>query len=360
MYFKFNQNCLCNIPGFFYPTTVVLVDNDVESSSETALKLQEQYNVITYTDAKKAYTALTQKANQNTFTGWKTSHKISNTLQYRDEVYNKNRFNEVLIVVLEYDMRDSEKQDAIYKADFFIYALSTNDQKESSRHDHHKHEYILLTLRRLETLDGYFTKEVLRKDSQISKTNPSYITELLDKINFLMTDEFQTISHSVATLLVKDKTSFLNDGNFLPILNAYLEEHKICEGYLFDSQGSLVLLDNKVNIHWLFVRNETGIRSSINKAKERGAPQSVIQALESKKFILSLYEPEDFERREKIDWDAYLIKADVFRDDNKKHEVFGYIPSDYYYAFTQNFPEHGINIESIVSYESFLKSKADK
>ena len=28
MYFKFNHGVLCNIPGFFYPTTVMLIDND--------------------------------------------------------------------------------------------------------------------------------------------------------------------------------------------------------------------------------------------------------------------------------------------------------------------------------------------
>lgn len=357
MYFKFNQNCLCNIPGFFYPTTVVLVDNDEEFLLKTALKLKDRYTVVTYTDAKKAYTALTRKNNKTIFSGWKTSHKISNILEYRDEVYNKNRFNEVLIVILEYDMRSPEKQDIIYKADCFIEAVSTNDRQKSDAHDYHKHNHILFTSRRLEALDEKFTENVLRKDSQITKANPRCMSELLDMINFLITHEFQYISHGVATILAKDKTSFLNDGNFLPIFNAYLEKHKICEGYLFDSQGSLMLLDNKANIHWLFVRNEVGISGSIKKAKKWGAPTSVIKDLESKKLILSLYEEEDFERREEIDWDAYLQNPEVFEDKNKKHEVFQHVASDYYYAFTQDFPEHGMKLENIVSYESFLKNK---
>ena len=355
MYFKFNQNCLCNIPGFFYPTTVVLVDNDEDSLSKTVLNLQERYKIATYTDAKKAYEALTQ--NENIFTGWKTSHKISNILEYRDEVYNKNRFNEVLVVILEYDMRSPEKQDIIYKADCFIRSVSTNDIGKSKTHYHREHNYILFTSRGLEAIDEQFTENFLRKDSQITKTNPRCMGELLDMINFSMTHEFQKISHAVATILVKDKTSFLNDGNFLPIFNTYLEKHKICEGYLFDSQGSLMLLDNQANIHWLFVRNEAGISNSIKKAKKWGAPASVIKALEAKKLILSLYEEEDFERRQKIDWDAYLKKPEIFEDKDKKHEVFQHISSDYYYVFTQDFPEHGMKVENIVSYEAFLKSK---
>lgn len=89
----------------------------------------------------------------------------------------------------------------------------------------------------------------------------------------------------------------------------------------------------------------------------QGAPASVIKALEAKKLILSLYEEEDFERRQKIDWDAYLKKPEIFEDKDKKHEVFQHISSDYYYVFTQDFPEHGMKVENIVSYEAFLKSK---
>ena len=356
MYFKFNHGVLCNIPGFFYPTTVMLIDNDAEFLSETALELQNRYKTITCTDAKKAYELLTKKKGKERFKGWEIGNKIYKAIEYRDEVYNKSRFNEVLVVVLEYDMRSPEKQSAIYEADYFLRHMGMDDYYAS-----HKHNYILLTAKRLEELNKEFTEEVLRKENQIKKTNPGHIVQLFDKINCLMTEEFQHICHGIATLLVsEEKTSFLNDGNFLPIFNVYLEEHKICEGYLFDSQGSLMLLDNKANIHWLFVRSETGVINSITKAKKWGAPASVIKALESKKLILSLYELEDFERREEIDWDAYLLKAEVFNDKDKKHEVFGHIPSDYYYAFTQDFPEHGMKTENIVSYESFLKSKENK
>lgn len=356
MYFKFNHTALCNIPIFFYPTTIMLVDNDAGFLSETALELQKKYKVITHTDARKARAVLSQKKGKEVFKGWEINNKKYKVIEYRNEVYNRYRFNEVLVVVLEYDMSDPEKQDAIYSADYFIQEIGIADYYQS-----HTHAYILLTSKRLEELDKAFATEVLRKGSYIKKINPGHINLLFDRINCLITEKFQALGHGVAiNLVVEENTSFLNDSNFLPILNAYLEENKICEGYLFDSQGSLMLLDNKANIHWLFVRNESGIKGSIKMAKKWNAPESVIQALKSKKLILSLYEPEDFERREEINWDAYLLKADVFKDKDKKHEVFEYIPSDYYYAFTQDFPEHGVNVEGIVSYESFLKSKDGK
>ena len=354
MYFKFNHSCLCNIPGFFYPTTVMLIDNDAEFLSETAIELQKRYKTATYTNAKKAALLLTQKKGSEVFKGRETSTRIDKVIEIRDEVYNKNRFNEVLIVVLEYDMQGFEDHHPNYNAEYFTNLVGKNDYYQS-----HTHDYLLLTSRRFEEFNKEF-KKIIRQKNCIKKTNPGHIGQLFDRINFLMADEFQDSSHGIASLLIHDaneKTSFLNDGNFLPIFNTYLKKHKICEGYLFDSQGSLMLLDNKADIHWLFVRNETGIINSIKKAKKWGAPASVIKALESKKLILSLYEPEDFERREKIDWDAYLLKNEVFHDKNKNHEVFGYIPSDYYYAFTQGFPYHGMKTANIISYESFLKNK---
>lgn len=335
----------------------MLIDNDAEFLSETAMELQKLYKIATYTNAKKAALLLTQKKGSEVFKGRETSSRIDKVIEIRDEVYNKNRFNEVLVVVLEYDMQGFEGNSPNYNAEDFTNLIGTNDYYQS-----HTHDYLLLTSRRFEEFNKEF-KEIIRKNNYIKKTNPGHTSQLFDRINFLMADEFQGSSHGIASLLVHDvneKTSFLNDGNFLPIFNAYLEEHKICEGYLFDSQGSLMLLDNKSNIHWLFVRNETGIINSIKKAKKWGAPASVIKALESTKLILSLYEPEDFERREEIDWDEYLLKAEVFNDKDKKHEVFGYIPSDYYYAFTQSFPGHGVKTENIISYEYFLKSKEIK
>jgi hypothetical protein len=74
-------------------------------------------------------------------------------------------------------------------------------------------------------------------------------------------------------------------------------------------------------------------------------------------MILSLYEKEDFESRKSIDWDKHLLKANVFKDEGKKLEVFENRPSDYYYAFTENFPEHEIDKDKILSYDAFLRQK---
>jgi hypothetical protein len=135
-----------------------------------------------------------------------------------------------------------------------------------------------------------------------------------------------------------------------------MNEHHICEMYLFDKQGSCIFLDEEANLSWLFVRNETGIENSIKLAEQYHAPTSVISALKEKQVILSLYEKEDFERRKIIDWDQYLLPATVFTGDDKYITSFKLNPhSNYYYAFTNKFPDHGIEQDKILSYKAFLK-----
>lgn len=347
MFVKFYQSSLCNIPAFFYPTTVLMVDDDVGFLKATALELVDTYKTVTFSDSNEAIAFLTRQ-NGAFFRGrLLAEHLEDGILAFRNEPYNARRFDDVLVSIVDYDMPNKSGFDVMQYVGLSDYYKS------------HEHSYILLTAKKYNDFDKELAEDRVGKNF-ISKFDDNHLRDLLLRINQQATDMFQGVCHSLTTSLTKnpqEKTSFLNDGNFLPILNDFLKAHNICEGYLFDKQGSLMMLDNDANLYWLFVRNTHGMVNSIEKAKQYHAPQSVIEALESKKFILSLYEKADFESRTHIDWDKYLLKADVFKDENKKLEVFNHCPSDYYYVFTKDFPEHGIDRSKILSYSEFLKTK---
>lgn len=344
MAITFSPSPLCNIPGFFYPTTVLLVDDDPGALEAISSDLMSHYKTISFLDAEDAIQYLTNKSTAF-FQGHALSDNLSHDiLAFRREVYNSKRFQDVLISVIDYEMPN--------KTGFDVWKnVTLNDYQHQ-----HEHSYILLTAKRYVDFEEELAKESIGKNF-ISKFDPNYSKYLLERINHLSADMFLSISHGIANSLVRhseEKTSFLNDGNFLPTLNSYLNEQDICEGYLFDRQGSLMLLDKEAKLHWLFVRNDKGVERSIQQARHYGAPNTVIQRLESKKVILSLYEKEDFESRDYIDWDSYLLDASLFKDENKSLSVFNHVPSDYYYAFTDNLPNHGIDEHKICSYQSFL------
>ncbi len=348
MYVVFGHETLCNIPAFFYPTTILLVDDDPGFLDKISSELKKHYKTVTFTDSNQAVKFLTQQTGGPFFRGRTLSERLDKSiLEFRREVYNKERFKDVLISVIDFDMPDKSGFDVMRHV-----GLSDDAQG-------HPHSYILLTAKRYTDFDKESSHDEVRKNF-ISKHDPKYLEYLLESINKHETMMFQIAGHEASNSLVHDshaKTSFLNDGNFLPIFNAYLKEHDICEGYLFDKQGSFMLLDKQANISWLFVRNEKGMENSITMAKQHNAPKAVLEALESKKFILSLYEKEDFASKGQIDWDKYLLKASVLKDENKQLKVFDHCPSDYYYAFTSDFMEHGIDGSKILSYADFLKGK---
>ena len=99
------------------------------------------------------------------------------------------------------------------------------------------------------------------------------------------------------------------------------------------------------------------MKNSIELAKEFGAPKEIIESLESKKFLLSLYERKDFESRENIDWESHLLPANEFISNDEYLRFFSDLkPKEepkYYYAFTKNFPGNHIDNSRIISYEPF-------
>ena len=343
----FCSSRLCNIPGVFYPTTILSVDDDQVAIDAVIAALAGYYKTISFLDSNKALDFLTDKTGKF-FRGRAISNKIDEgVLGFRKEAYNDKRFDDVLIAIIDYDMPEQSGFDVWQN-------VGLNDYYQS-----HEHSYILFTAKKYSDFQEELANEAVGKNF-ISKFDPNHPKYLIEAINKLSTGMFQRVGHGIANILNHDeseKTSFLNDGNFLSILNPYLQEHDICEGYLFDKQGSLMFLDNKANLSWLFVRNEQGVQNSIERARTYGAPDSVIASLKSKEMILSLYEKEDFESRKSIDWDKYLLKASVFKDEGKKLEIFEHRPSDYYYAFTDIFPEHGIDKDKILSYDDFLRQK---
>lgn len=312
------------------------------------MDLSSIYNAECYTDPNEALDSLNFHGTKIK-RGFIEKEYKGNVIVFREEVYNPHRFERKIISVLDFDMPNKNGFDVMEASERVDY-FSQNE-----------HSYILLTSKESSEFNqGIFAEGEVAKH-YISKWASDYAKQLLDRITSLHERIFQSAGYLLATDLAhskKEETSILFDDAFLIIFNEYLKKQDICEGYLFDKQGSMMLLDKHANLSWLIIRNEKGIHNSIQLAHEYGAPESVIKALKSKESILSLYDKVDFESRKAIDWEKYLLKTNVFEDlSTRQNEVFNYHPSNYYYAFTHDFPEHGIDSDKILSYATFLKNK---
>lgn len=346
------------MPACYHPTTTLSIDDDSTFLEMLSAEISDKIPMMCFDSPKKA---LDYTKNKHAYLPFTERCLIKNnditSLNFqsiRHEIYNANRFKEIFISITDYDMPHQDGIELIRNMQFL---------PEINQYTH-----IILTGKASEHF-----KEKLKKLSSsigyINKGDPDYLSKLLAAIETRQEKIFQWYSYIPARLLSKnphENTSFLFEGEFSNLFNEYLQQKNICELYLFDKQGSYVFLDKKANLSWLFVRNDTGVDKTIKLAERYQAPKSVIQALKGKKVILSLYEEEDFNNKRKINWDDYLLPASVFKSNNTylnffpdlNRNTFG--SSDYYYAFSQDFPNNNIDKNRILSYETYLASANEK
>lgn len=343
MFNTLDNNLLYIAPICSHPTTVMLVDDDGRFVEQLALQLSSQFACVTFTSVDAAIKYYADKRQDFIFKRDLTKGNSNIVATIRDEIYNADRFKEVVISVIDYDMPNKNGFD-------MMVSMGTPESMAC-------HSYILLTGKSPKDFNARLTNSNVAKNL-VSKGDPAYIPQLIKQIQDKSASIFQWSSYATARRLsfdVKEKPTFFFDGNFMGIFNAYIYENKICELYLFDRQGSFLFLDKDANLSWLFVRNDMGVAKSIATATKYNAPEAVIKALKSKEVILSLYEPQDFAALKNISWEKYLLPATILPTDDKYTSQLNlHYDSNYYYAFTKDFPSHGIARNKILSYQEFI------
>lgn len=344
------------MPVCYHPTTVLSIDDDKSFTDMLHIEVSDTISIRCFNQPQEAMKYI--KDNHHfPFTQRSLIQNENRTeldfLAIRNEVYNRDRFETILISVTDYDMPGIDGIELIHSMEF---------PKEVSQYNH-----IILTGKISDGFKEKLTKLGLNTE-YISKDDPKAINKLLELIDKRACKIFQWYSYMPARILSNnpnERSAFLFDGNFAPVLNSYIKEHSICEFYLFDKQGSYMFLNKDADLSWLFVRNELGIENTIRLANHYGAPKSVIEILKNKEAILSLYEEEDFKARKKINWDNYLLSAKVFESNDKYLTALPHLlpesqkkqcPIQYYYSFSNQFPENDIDITRILSYRKFLES----
>lgn len=347
------------MPICYHPTTLLSVDDDKGFLEFLSMKFEDKLPVLCFNSPEKAIEYIKNKHHFLPFTT-RCMNELQETVKFdlmslRQEFMNRDRFKAIFTVGTDYDMPGISGLELIKTMEF---------PPEVSQHSQ-----IIITGKVSDDFKNKVGKMGLSQ-VYIRKDDPDYLSKLLQLVKNRTQKIFQWYSYIPARLLSRnpnEKTAFLFDGNFSNTFNSYIEENDICEFYLFDKQGSYIFLDANANLSWLFIRNDIGIENSIKYAIEHGAPPAIIDALKSKKYILSLYEKEDFELRKKIDWEKYLVPATVFESNAQYLGFFPNLITDpknstednpkYYYGFTKDFPEHGIKQEEILSYNAFLEEQ---
>jgi CheY-like chemotaxis protein len=336
-------------PVCYHPTTVLSVDDDAAFSNILQLSVDDAFPLLCFNDPEKAKNFIKKEQLYYPFLSRCMKDNQFNILAMRRELYNKDRFKEIIISVTDYDMPHISGIELIKSMEFPV---------EISQHGH-----IILTGKASDEFKEQL-KAIDSSRSYIGKNDSDYVSKLIEIVKNRSRTIFSWYSYPVARVLSRDieeRAFMFFDGNFNNVFDKYLKEYNICEFYIFDRQGSYVFLDKDANLSWLIIRNEVGVEQSIQRARQYGAPVSVIDALRSRKYILSLYEEEDFQCVKPTDWSPYLIEAHLFESDEQYLSFFDDLILEgegskpiYYYAFTNKFPNHGIDTSKVLSYHEYM------
>jgi len=318
-----------------FPTTILVLDDDRDFLESICKVLSKKYHTICVGDAVKAQEIL--KKNR----GWSmallqegvsrlyseenpSTFSVSMELNLlKDQIYNLNRFANIVIVAIDYDMPEKNGLE-------IIRALEDAQIK-----------YIMLTgkAQQKTVIEGFNAREIHR---YVSKGDPDYLELLIKFIDELQEEFFLDYSKFILDSLKKTANPILENESFIKLFNQVVKENKIVEYYLLDESGSFVMLDATAkNQIWLIVKSEEDMRHFYELAREdHDTPAYIIKQLKERK-LLTHFKSRKEETKTAKHW--HFVEA---RPLNGKKE--------YYYAITKNDENFQFDPSRIKSYAEFV------
>ncbi|HEX4046013.1 MAG TPA: response regulator [Gammaproteobacteria bacterium] len=331
-------------PCCFFPTTVVLIDDNSNFLNLIFAKIIKNLPCISFMDSTEALNFLNTKGKKDNFSDkWLTyqeddainhSNVDINISKIHYEIYNFQRFSTIAVLVVDYDMPGLNGAE-------LCQALQGSGYRT-----------ILLTGKAgLETAVELFNTNTI--NCYINKNDPHFIDKLLDAINgfqkeyFLKISEFIVNSLTVKNKLLGDNQFFcLDDPVFIDFFNGLLLKKDIREYYLLDESGSFLFLNATGKLSWLIVKNEEQMAATEYEMgfKSVKISDELHEKIKNRSVLRHWFNNDDYPDPEKIEEAANLFYPAT--------KLVG--RSNYYYSYIEKplmMPD--IDTNKIVSYDKY-------
>lgn len=324
-----------SIPPFYFPTTVFFVDDNIGFLSNLSLQLAPGLAFQLYNSPTAALAILNDPGRPTTPIGRffsryhhtddlpLTHHVIDVNLdKIHREIYNEFRFEQVSVVVVDYDMPSVNGIE-------FCRNIKNPDIKK-----------ILLTGKADEKIAVQaFNEGVI--DRFILKQDPDAISTLNTSIAALQQAYFRQTERMLTDALAIGKHAFLRDPLFIERFQTIREQLHIVEFYLCSEPDGILMLDAQGRSFLLLVMNETAMFSQHEVAESQGAPQELLDALKRNEVVPYFWKTEGFWTPACSDWHDFVFPATEFKGLNW-----------YCYAIVNNPPPFRTDL--VFSYRDFL------
>lgn len=323
------------IPSCFFPTTVICLDDDRGFLDSLAIKLPMTHAVYRFFDKPvKMLRFMNEEYMADPFVKHTIKRPDSFVVEQRNvdinigalsqEIYNPQRFNQVSVIVLDYDMPGMNGLEVCKKIkDPYV-------------------QKILLTGAADESLAvEAFNQGLIHKF--ITKQSKGMADLLEQAIAEGQMEYFRRLSQLVldAVLNSPDEPSALSDYAFIRFFEKYIEKAKPVEFYLIEGLGSLLFLDALGKPTGLFLKTKDQMQAVHIEAKdEELIPLDLKAAIRDFKKILCFQASPGQAFPQAEEWTLY--SQDAFPLPGNE---------DYYYGISSRLNQ--IDLSKIYSFKAF-------
>ncbi|KPJ68089.1 MAG: hypothetical protein AMJ43_01410 [Coxiella sp. DG_40] len=323
-----------NTSCFYFPTTVIIVDDNQSFLSNIVLKLDRKIPFLLSSEPGQAVEILRNNSRALDFANQAINYIYDeeidldqvgeiisiNIPSIHRQVYNPKRFSNISVVLVDYLMPNINGVEFCRK----IQDLPIKKIMVTGVADH-------------KTAVSAFNEGII--DKFIVKDVHNVFEEINNAITELQKSYFNDLSRN----LIRKAIDCLNNQSVAKVFNFLLKKYRLLEYYLVESSGSFLCLDLDANPVWFVIKSDKELKEYLNIAYDNYAPNNVISALTNKTHIPFLFS----EKEKKLPvskWVKYLFPAKMIEDDKT-----------YYYAVIKqnNFSLNIKNIKSLNSYLSF-------
>lgn len=286
---------------YFFPTTVVFVDDNLSFLKGLALQLPEDLAYQMFENAEAALAYINRPGPpplyQRCFSHYRSAgvDTASEQLIHLDlslierEVSNADRFREIAVVVVDYDMPG-------------IDGLAFCKRIENP----HIRKVLFTGVADEKIAVEAFNAGVI--DRFIMKNDPDAVSRVVENLNNLQNAHFRGISEMLRRSLLLNAPAFLSDATFEKFFSQLRREHRFVEYYLVARPGGFLLLTDHGVLYRLVVLDDEEVAAQARLATAHGAPAQVIDDIEQRRRLGYFYESiEEYFEPAEYEWDEYLF-----------------------------------------------------
>jgi CheY-like chemotaxis protein len=250
------------LPIFYFPTTIVCIDDDSIFLDELKTILDTKYNVITFNNSKQALSELknyTSPVAKVSFLQSLVEHEyydapnhapINLDMNYLHKLSQLvDRTQEISMLIIDYHMPEMDGMELCVK----LYDTQFKKILLTGFVDQHR------------AINAFNNKLI---DGFITKSDINLLKSLTDSIKLLENQYFVELTATLRNNLEISHALPLSDPIFIRFFNNWIKENDIKEYYLIDKNGSFLTIDKHDKPSYFIVHTDYSLNSLIQLYQE--------------------------------------------------------------------------------------------